>query len=500
MHAETAYLFRHALMREAAYQLHPPADRAALHKLALEVLEQLLSPEALSELAEELADHAADAQAAAADTTEARDLARRQVRYLIQAGENAAARYEADGAVSLLTRAAQHPQCDEASRFRALVAAGNTRIVEGRFEPARQLLQQVNPDSLGAADRAAWRLRMAEVDLRTARYPQVLQLAALAVQDARSVGHGAFEARALAMQASANMLAGRLDEALVQYEETLALAQAVGDAAAAAQAEVNRASVLRKRGRHTEAEAILRRALTEFAKAGPSRNLAIAQQNLSNVMYDQRRMEEAELWLNTAEATYRRVGDRNGIANITGSRGIQYHYERDYEKAARAYREAAELFSEIGAPRGEMRNWANLGTALLQMGRVEEAAAMAERALALARQIGDRESQGIYIGQRGSAHKLAGRPKPALADIQASVDISDREMRLRNAQVVINYCHLCDLLHQLGDPAGAQQAADRARAIRQEMPPDALTRDPDAQPALEALKRYPAAQVPRDPT
>lgn len=41
MFAEAAYLFRHALLRDAAYQLQLPADRAALHALALEIIEGL---------------------------------------------------------------------------------------------------------------------------------------------------------------------------------------------------------------------------------------------------------------------------------------------------------------------------------------------------------------------------------------------------------------------------------------------------------------------------
>ena len=39
MHAELAYLFRHALMRDAAYHLQMPADRARLHGLAFAPIE-----------------------------------------------------------------------------------------------------------------------------------------------------------------------------------------------------------------------------------------------------------------------------------------------------------------------------------------------------------------------------------------------------------------------------------------------------------------------------
>jgi len=490
MHAEMAYLFRHALMRDAAYQLHPPADRAVLHKLALRVLEELLPPDALNELAEELADHAHDALAAASDSRETAELGGREVSYLLKAGENAAAQYAADRAVTLLTRAAALPGCDGASRFRALVAAGNARIVEGRFTDARELFERVRVESLPARESAEWHLRLAEVDLRTGRYPEVLERAATALEAAQAADHGGLQARALAMQASAHMLSGKHDEALAEYEQALQLARQHDDPVAASQAEVNSASILRRRGRHAEAEPILRRAVASFSKTGHARNLAIAQQNLSNLMYDLRRMDEAEQWLSTAEATYRRVGDRNGIANITGSRGIQYHFEGDIEKAASAYRLAAELFREVDAPRGEMRNVANLGTALAVLGRLDEATTMAERALALARQIGDRESEGVYIGQRGVAHKLGGRFDEALADLRASVAIGDIEVGARSPQVIVNYCHLCDLLRQLGDETGARKVAERAWVVRKDVPPEGLNRDPDARKAMEVLEHY----------
>ena len=40
MHAQEAYLFRHALMRDAAYEMQLPRDRGQLHKLSFLVMEQ----------------------------------------------------------------------------------------------------------------------------------------------------------------------------------------------------------------------------------------------------------------------------------------------------------------------------------------------------------------------------------------------------------------------------------------------------------------------------
>src|SRR5690606_40953818 len=40
MHAEDAYLFRHALLRDAAYDLHLPTSRSQLHELAFYLIEE----------------------------------------------------------------------------------------------------------------------------------------------------------------------------------------------------------------------------------------------------------------------------------------------------------------------------------------------------------------------------------------------------------------------------------------------------------------------------
>ena len=58
--AEFAYLFRHALLRVAAYELQLPRDRARLHGLAVEIIEELWGSEdsGIESLAPELADHA----------------------------------------------------------------------------------------------------------------------------------------------------------------------------------------------------------------------------------------------------------------------------------------------------------------------------------------------------------------------------------------------------------------------------------------------------------
>ena len=117
MNAERAYVFRHALLRDAAYQLHLPGDRARLHGLAFAAMEDLAGgrppdattpdaagrtphlPHATDPFAEELARHAAMSGVAAV-------VALRRV-YLRRAAEHSEAMFRNEEAMRLWQESAE---------------------------------------------------------------------------------------------------------------------------------------------------------------------------------------------------------------------------------------------------------------------------------------------------------------------------------------------------------------------------------------------------------
>jgi hypothetical protein len=142
VHAETVYLFRHALVREGAYQLLLPEQRARLHALAIDVLEHLFEPGARDPLALELADHATLAQQGRHTGNIARleELADREVHYLRRAAEYAQASYRMDEAIRQWDRLAGHPAQPEAERFLCLNNAATARFHSGRLQEAERIL------------------------------------------------------------------------------------------------------------------------------------------------------------------------------------------------------------------------------------------------------------------------------------------------------------------------------------------------------------------------
>src|SRR5690606_18101988 len=119
MDAESAYLFRHALVREAAYQLQPPGDRAQLHAFTVRILQDDARVAPL-----DLADHAAFAALEPQSVIPPEQLVDIELRALQRGAELARTRFEPEVELACLRRLATHPgvSADERGEHRLLQA------------------------------------------------------------------------------------------------------------------------------------------------------------------------------------------------------------------------------------------------------------------------------------------------------------------------------------------------------------------------------------------
>lgn len=150
IHAETAYLFRHALVRDAAYELQPLTDRGQLHALALQVLEeicggtpQMTTPHWLSQFqphpsdrfAMEMVEHA-DGAATSLQGDDARAAARKGAVYLFRSAVIEERGYRPKRALELFERLAEHPGADNYLRAHGYFSAGQVYYQFGNLDEA----------------------------------------------------------------------------------------------------------------------------------------------------------------------------------------------------------------------------------------------------------------------------------------------------------------------------------------------------------------------------
>lgn len=349
---DLAYVFRHIVTREVAYDCLPYAARAVLHEQYARYLEA--QPAAEPEL-DLLAYHYGLSENAP-----------KQREYLRRAGLAAAARFVNVQAIDYLTRAlalipeASRDQADLAERYELLLARERALDLLGQREAQARDLDALRALAAATGDTG----RQAVATLRRGSY-------AFAVSD--------------------------YPAALAAAEAALALARAEGDAAHAAAAHLLWGRALVDVGDYRASDDHFQQALATFRAAGDRLGEAQALNVLGQAAWRQGDPAGARAQLEAALAIERELGDRVSEARALNLLGVIYQSTGDQAAARRAYEQSLALCGEIGYHKLESDPLCNLGTLYVELGECAEGRRCFERALAIDRETGNREDQIIEL-------------------------------------------------------------------------------------------------------
>jgi tetratricopeptide (TPR) repeat protein len=312
--AETAYLFRHALVRDAAYELQPPGDRALLHGLALAALEDAFGGTPALETPQWLAEfrpHASDAHAQelsvharlAADDRDAA-LLRKSAIYLRRAAHLEFTGYRNASALKLLEELTQHPGADGFLRAEAHHSAGQVHYRHGDVASAEaaylRTLDGLEPDD--EVGRMVAKCSLIIVHSHSDNGPHVAEAHGDAAEYWRNVGHTRREVSSLINFAVWHCEEGDPDIARRALNESVRLAKEHG-LRRAEEAAVGTLALLESGlGRHEAAEDGLRRALAIAREMGNLSAELTWMCSLAGHTRDMARLDEAEALYREAAA------------------------------------------------------------------------------------------------------------------------------------------------------------------------------------------------------
>lgn len=454
--SELRYLFRHALLRDAAYAMQLRARLRELHRLAAEVIERI---------------HAADLPASAADLAyhyrHAED-GPQERRYARMAGEHAAARYANADAAAFFSRALElTPAADGVARYELLLARERIYDLQGDREAQRA--------DLAALERLAGQLdepqHMVEAALRRARYadvtgdyPAMIAAASEAVGLAAAARLPAGEAAGHLHHTRALWYQGRFGEAQQEGARARALAERAGLRQLVGDSLRTLGNIAIHEGRYADAVAICEQALAIHREDRDAKGESYTLNNLGTVYWYLSDFPAARAAYTRALEILRAIGDRYGqslaLLNLGEVAGVQ----GDYPGAQGYYAEALRLKRETGDRYGESVALTSLADTLLALGAWEGARANYEAALALTGALGHRQQEGwvqarigLLLHQQGDHGAALAQSEQALALAQA---INDRNtqgyaLALRGHS-----------LAALGQPAEAAEAYRQSLELR----------------------------------
>jgi class 3 adenylate cyclase/tetratricopeptide (TPR) repeat protein len=490
-----AFRFRHALIRDAAYEGLSFKRRRELHERVAEVIER--RQESPEEVAEPLSlhyfnagrwddawRHSLVAAARARDIYANADAARfyeraleagRQLKTLEPAaieaawrglGEARDAAGDYNGALAAMKESLRLLRDDPVAQARVHVARALARYRLGAYSDAlRDVTAGLNCvkglEAAEAKDVAHSLLaRRAQIYLQQGRPRDAIATAHQVVEEAEPRGPSIALAHAYSALEGAYLEIGQPDKAV--YEAKAAeIFRSLGAARSAAVAEMNLGVKAYAQGRWREATELYENALKEFERVGDTTQAAHAAANLGEVLISRQLLDEAETVLNAADTTLRASGYRlaamfteTQLARVAIEKGELPHAVETLTALVQEARESGEVGYAFEA-------WIQLASALTRSGQAERALLELEQAAELA---GDAASpQRVPLAREvATALMQLGKLPLAEAELATALRIArEQGFAYEEAQALRALAALAELQGRESDAADARQEAER---------------------------------------
>lgn len=447
--------FSHDKLREGLLADLDLTQRQHHHRVVAETIEQIFQ--------DELATHYADlayhyGQVGAQEP---------ERRYARLAGEQAAAQYANEAALTYLQRALQlTPETDISERYALLRTREAIYHILGRRAEQKALLTELTALSHTLATNQS----LAEVMLRQAAYADAIgdfatavtvaqhavdyaqqagdqELATMgylrwgvslwrqgdyrtteapllqALYLARTLASRALEAESVNNLGTLSRLRGDYEQAQQYYEQALPLLRAVGNRRGERVVLLNLGVVHEQRGDYQTAQQAYEESLQLAHQIGDRQGVGICLNNLGVVCDSQGKYSQALHYYEQALVIDREVNNRGGLGYLLNNLAFVYRSLGDYATAERYAQEALTVRRAIGDRDGENETLAFLGLINCHQGSIELALTHCRQAWQIAREVDARPSQAYVLTCLGRVLEAHAAWAEAEAVFQQSMEI-----------------------------------------------------------------------------
>ncbi|HLF27902.1 MAG TPA: tetratricopeptide repeat protein [Anaerolineae bacterium] len=374
---ELAYIFKHIVTQEVAYESLPYALRATLHDHLGQFVERTFG-QSIEQYIDLLAYHYDRSQ----------NEAKKRI-YLQRAGEVAQANYANAAAIDYYQRVL--PLLSPEEQTPVTLKLGHVLELVGQWQAAGDLYRQMLEQAGQLGDRQAQaqcQTAIGELFRKQGRFAEAFEWLERAraefeaLADASGVGQVLHYAGSLAAQQ------GNYATARARYEQSLAIRRKLDEKPHIASLLSNLGVVARYQGNLEAARALHEEGLLIRRELGDRRAIAVSLNNLGNVALDQRDYAEARARLEEAVALQRQVGDKAYIANSLNNLGNVARAQGDSALARALYRESLTINWEIGDRWAIAYLLEDIGSMAALQGRPKQALRLIGAAAALREAIG----------------------------------------------------------------------------------------------------------------
>jgi adenylate cyclase len=334
---EAAYLFKHIVIQEVAYESLPYGFRATIHETIGGYIERMAADN-LRPWVDLLAFHF--------DRSTRDDKKRR---YLVAAGDAARAAYALPSAISYYERALA--VLDDGTRADVLAHFGEVLELSGRWNDAfaRYLEAREHAITAGlAVQSAAMAGAIGDLHRKRGEFAPAETWITRARQENAELGNAAGVAHMLHLAGTLSAQTGNFVRATELYHEALGIRESLGDESGAAKTLNNLGIVARSQGNVETALDYYERSLVIRRRLNDRREIANSLNNLGFTRRIRKEFDRARELLEESVQMNRSIGDRWSTANALSSLAELALDTGDVDLALRCLKESITINRELG--------------------------------------------------------------------------------------------------------------------------------------------------------
>ncbi|MGB0386976.1 MAG: tetratricopeptide repeat protein [Ardenticatenaceae bacterium] len=391
------YLFKHALLRDTAYDMQLRAQQRQLHELAAHAIETLYAAD-LTPHYGQLTYHYGQAQNEAQER-----------HYAKLAGEYAAAQYANDEAIRYFSRTLElTPESYLEARYDLLLAREAVYDWQGKRDAQTQDLDALATLAFTLKDeqkQASVSLRQTNYADRTGNLSKALSIVPQAIKYAALAQNPTLEAEGYYIWGLTLRRTGNYEDAQQRLKQALILARANHQQKVEADSLQQLAVISFYLGNYVTASEYSQQALAIYRATSEHKGEATSLMMLGTLHTHRGAYLAGQKRYNQALNVYQMIGYRIGETLISGNLGGNFADVGDYELARDYQKQALTISQEIGDSEGVSFAFCNLTLIHYNLGNYEMAHRTSEQALTIHRKIGDRRSEAYTLTYLG--HTLA---------------------------------------------------------------------------------------------
>jgi tetratricopeptide (TPR) repeat protein len=378
MDAEQAYLFRHAVLRDAAYELQTPGQRALLHRTAALLIHDYSEGKPKGEFAEEVCRHVRIAR----DAKDTPELHQIELTSVEAAVSHTTRNWRHRDALSYLQRMAEIGPPEQ--RIRALASMGTEHQFLGEIDKSIEVQRRaVGEAEPGSKD---WRLTR------------------------RALGRTLF-------------LADQLDESERLLRECADECRRSGDVKVLLMVLNDLASVLQRRARMEEARPIYEEAIDGYISHPDLPGLGNVLSNLGTLYFETGQFDKAAEYYRRALDAHRETDQHHSAGITLANLGAILRLLGDANGAERHYHEAIEVHGETGDVGHLADVYGKLANLYSQQGRNHEALELYFHAVASERERGASVRLGLLLSNLGILYTAMERSAESEESFREALEI-----------------------------------------------------------------------------